>query len=155
MMQGMPHAIIADTSCLIMLDKINRLNVLQNLFETVFISEIIALEFKKPLPTFIKIENPNEQDYLMVLSKKLDKGEASAIALAMRKTNPLLILDELKGRNIAKILGFEVTGTVGVLIEAKRSNLIPELKAELVLLKENGFYLSENVFKEALFEVGE
>jgi len=49
-MQGTYKAIIADTSCLILLDKIDAVSILRKLFGTITTSVEIAQEFGKPLP---------------------------------------------------------------------------------------------------------
>ncbi len=55
----------------------------------------------------------------------LDRGEAEVLALANERSARLVIIDERKGRRYAKRLGLPLTGTVGVLLTAKHSGLIP------------------------------
>ncbi len=76
--------------------------MLEKLFEQVIITQIIAEEFGKPLPNWVLIENPKDKINQIILEATLDKGEASAIALAMEQTDCLLIIDELKGRKAGK-----------------------------------------------------
>ena len=97
----MQNAIISDTSCLILLDNINELNILQLLFGTVIITSEIKNEFKGSLPDWIVIKNPDDERQQKILENTIDKGEASAIALAIELGNALLILDDKKARNIA------------------------------------------------------
>ena len=77
----MQKVIVSDTSCLILLDKINRLDLLNKLFGKVIITQIIADEYGSTLPDFFIIENAENKNYLSILETFLDKGEASAIAL--------------------------------------------------------------------------
>jgi predicted nucleic acid-binding protein len=121
-------AVIADTSCLIALSKIEAIELLNELYEEVFITEEIALEFGENLPEWITIENVKNKKYQQLLELHLDIGEASAIALALEKIDVLLILDDLKGRKEAEKLGFRITGTLGILFKAKKQGLIVELK---------------------------
>ena len=86
----MQPAIISDTSCLILLTKLGRLELLQLLFGNVIITQIIADEWSTNLPDWIKIENPTSVTNQLMLEKTLDKGEASAIALALEKQDCLL-----------------------------------------------------------------
>jgi len=81
----MPEIIVSDTSCLILLDKIHKIDLLKSLFGKVTITKIIAEEFGKPIPDFIEIENPKDINYQRILESFLDPGEASAIALLWRK----------------------------------------------------------------------
>ena len=73
--------IISDTSCLILLDKINAWNLLKAFNKPVFITPIIKNEFGKKLPPWIAIKSPKNLDIQKVLEVDLDKGEASALAL--------------------------------------------------------------------------
>lgn len=94
----MQKTIISDTSCLILLQKIGELDLLQGLFQSVLITPEIANEYDLPLPKWIVIESPSNKTYQRILEASLDKGESSAIALCLEKTDPLLIIDDLKGR---------------------------------------------------------
>jgi uncharacterized protein len=65
-------------------------------------------------------------------------------------------MDEAAGRAIAASLGIPVMGTVGVLVVAKQSGLIPHLKPVLERLRNpGGFRLSAALFQHALTLVGE
>jgi predicted nucleic acid-binding protein len=85
----------------------------------------------------------------------LDKGEASAIALAAILENVLLILDDLKGRKEAKRLGFKVTGTLGILFSAKQKGLIPALKPYIERLQTIDFRIAPSIVQELLMLSGE
>ena len=103
----MPNiTVIADTSCLIALSKIEAIELLKELYEEVYITKEIALEFGESLPEWVRIENVKNKKYQQLLDLYLDLGEASAIALALEKVDVLLILDDLKGRKEAEKLGF-------------------------------------------------
>ena len=142
--------VIADTSCLIALSKIEAFELLKELYEEVLITEEIALEFGEIIPEWIRIENVRNKKYQQLLDLYLDLGEASAIALALEKVDALLILDDLKGRKEAAKLGFKITGTLGILYKAKKVGLIPELKYYIEKLKVVGFRLSPKIEEEIL-----
>jgi predicted nucleic acid-binding protein len=63
----MPGIIVADTSSLIVLKKIDRLEILQVLFSQITITQKVAKEFKYPLPKFITIQNPKNKNYQQIL----------------------------------------------------------------------------------------
>lgn len=69
-------------------------------------------------------------DFALVrtLSKELDTGEAEAIALAVELKADRLLIDERLGRSAALRLGLKITGVLGILVAAKRNNLIQEVK---------------------------
>ena len=120
--------IVIDTSCLIIMDKIEALPVLQKVYDKVFTTPEIASEFGKPLPDWVKIEKVSDDKYQKLIETRLDAGESSAIALAAEKTDVTLVLDDLKARKIAKRMGFNVTGTLGVLNKAKEKGTIKKIK---------------------------
>lgn len=151
----MQKTIISDTSCLILLHKIGELELLQKLFQSVFITPEIVNEYDLPLPNWVIIESPTNKTYQRILEASLDKGESAAIALSLEKTDPLLIIDDLKGRKFAEKLGLKITGTLGILIIAKLQNLISSVKPALEKVKKTDFRFSENLEKTLLRLSGE
>ncbi len=90
-----------------------------------------------------------------VLRAIIDSGEASAIALALELDDCLLIMDGLKGRVLAEELGIRVTGTFGVIIEAKLAGHIASVKSLLEKIKMTNFRLSQDLEKKILTKTGE
>lgn len=78
----MPDIVIADTSFLIAIDRMELFGEIQALYKNIFITRKIAEEFQLDLPDCILIEEPQNIEIQTVLSLTLDTGEASAIALA-------------------------------------------------------------------------
>lgn len=146
----MQKVIIADTSCLILLDKIGELKLLNKLFGQIIITQEIALEFKKELPDWFAIQEPTNKIYQKILEASLDKGEASAIAFAIEQVNCLLIMDDYKGRKYAEQLGIKITGTLGVIIDAKLSGHIKSVKTLLDKIKMTDFRLTTELEKKTL-----
>ena len=105
----MPKVIISDTSCLILLSKINKLNLLNQLFETILTTPDIAAEFGETLPSWIEIVNVTDILKQQILELQIDKVESSAIALALEIPESTLILDDNKARKIATKLGLRYT----------------------------------------------
>lgn len=79
-MQREYEVVIADTSCLILLDKIGELGLLQSLFRRVTITEEIADEFGLQLPDWFNVRSAEKLNFQHAWD--LDIGEASAITLA-------------------------------------------------------------------------
>ena len=90
-----------------------------------------------------------------LLLSDLDPGEAAVIALGQERHAHLLIIDERLGRRHAKRLGFEVTGTVGVLLRAKQMGLVQRVGPMLRALRTHGLYLDDAVIRGALQAAGE
>jgi predicted nucleic acid-binding protein len=154
-MQQSFKTVIADTSCFILLDKIEELSLLYEVFELVYTTPVIADEFGKPLPDWIIIMKPANENYQQLLELEVDKGEASAIALSFEIENVLLILDDWKARKLSDKLGIPYTGTFGIILWAKQSGKILSVKPILEKIKQTNFRFDDAVFKLILKEAGE
>ena len=86
---------------------------------------------------------------------QIDKGEASAIALALEIADSIIILDDYKARKVAEKLGLTITGTIGVIIKAKLMGIIPSIKPCLAKIKNTDFRLSDDIELQAIKEAGE
>jgi predicted nucleic acid-binding protein len=141
----MRRTIISDTSCLILLDNIGELSILNKLFGNITTTSEVAGEFGKLLPPWIEIKEPNNKNYQSIIEASLDRGEASAIALAIELDNCLLIIDDLKGRKFAHQLGLTIIGTIGVIVDAKLAGIIPSIKPILSKIKSTNFRITEQL----------
>jgi len=146
----MPEYVIADTSVLIILDKIDRLEILKRIYKEIYTTPEVASEYNKPIPGWIIIESVKDKRYQTFIQTQVDIGEASAIALAVEKDDSLLIIDDLKARKLARRLGIKFTGTLGVINKAKTSGLIDEIKPLLEKLREVNFRISDNILESLL-----
>jgi len=86
---------------------------------------------------------------------QIDKGESSAIALALETSDSTVILDDYKARKIAEQIGLTYTGTIGVIIKAKLTGKIPSIKPLLQKIKQTDFRLSAEIELLALKEANE
>jgi predicted nucleic acid-binding protein len=116
-------AAVADTSPLILLAKVNRLTLLQELYREVFIPPAVAMELRAKqaaispeLDRFIgatRVQAPENATQVRRLSVYLGIGEAEAIALASEIPDAILIMDDAEGRRVAQRLGLRLTGLLG------------------------------------------
>ena len=150
----MHNAIISDASCLILLDKIGELELLNKLYGTIITTEEVAMEFGNPLPSWLEIKAVNK-NYQSIIEASLDKGEASAIALAIEYEECLLIIDDLKGRKFAHQLGVAIIGTLGIILDAKLAGIIPSANQLLIKIKQTNFRLTERLELWILNRAGE
>jgi len=90
--------IISNTSCLILLSKINLLPLLGTIYGSITITEVVKEEFGEPIADFIKVKNPSQLFTVKSLEQILDSGESSTIALALETKDSIVILDDLKAR---------------------------------------------------------
>lgn len=139
--------IISDTSCLIALDRINKLNLLKELFQQIVTTREVKEEFGKELPGWIQIVEVQNTAKLQELEIVLDKGEASTIALALETEKSILIIDEKKGRKVAKSLKIEIIGTLKVIQMAKQKGIIKSAQPMIEALQKAGFRFSQKIIK--------
>jgi len=104
--------------------------------------------------SFLMVEEPHDRRLVTVLKTIVDEGEAEAITLALEKGS-LLIVDDLKGRKLARRLGLGIIGTLGILKTMKLRGVIREVKPFVEKLRESGFYISSNLIDKLLSDVGE
>jgi predicted nucleic acid-binding protein len=155
MTSEMQKTIISDASCLILLDKIGHIEILHKLFGSILTTGEVAKEFDRPLPEWIHLQEPSDKNYQTIIETSLDKGEASAIALAVEMEDCLLIIDELKGRRFAMQMGLKITGTLGILVDAKETGLIEFVKPLLEQIKQTNFRVSDQIEQIILNRAGE
>lgn len=151
----MHKVIISDASCLIALENIDQLGILKKLYGQIVTTQTVATEFGNQLPDWIQIQNPDDLLLVEGLEASLDKGEASAIALAIEVKNCTLIVDDLAARKFAAQLKIEITGTLGILVKAQKSGVLPALRPVIEQLKAVNFRISEKVEQEIYIQTGE
>jgi predicted nucleic acid-binding protein len=151
----MPKTIISDTSCFIILTNIGELDLLHKVYDTIVTTIDIAIEFGEPLPEWVTIEKVTDKYKQQLLEMQIDKGESSAIALALETPGSTIILDDYKARKVAEQLGVSFTGTIGVIIKAKVKGIIPSIKPLLAQIRNTDFRLSSELEQQALKAAGE
>ncbi len=153
--------IISDAGPLIVLAKTGYLHVLRELFRKVKIPQSVSDELKlntsmpgaNALRDAITIKKWIEVHHVVgvpdILTNSLDQGEAEAILLA--KTEGLvLLIDEKKGRGIARKENVRITGTGAVLIAAKQKGIIQSVSTVLNALINCGYRISMPMQKKIL-----
>ncbi len=157
--------VISDTTPIIALIKINRIDLLEKLFDEVLIPEAVFDELTTnslfanetaivKSSTFLKKTSVQNKKSLQILqaASGLDDGESQAIILADELKSDALIIDEKKGRKVAQQLGITITGTIGILIQAHNEGMISsdEIKQYLEQLKNSNIRLSDSLIQQAL-----
>jgi len=160
---------VSNTSPISNLASIGRLALLKSQFSALWIPDAVADELMAhPDPIaqaaiqtalrdqWIQIGTPRDSGLLRLLMSQLHRGEAEAIALATDLHADFVLIDEQEGRQMASKTGLAVTGVLGVLLRAKRSGEIPEVKPELDLLRTKAhFFVSPALEKKILAAAGE
>lgn len=150
----MDKIIIADTSCLIALSNIDLLYILKDLYREVFITKEVQTEYGENLPGWFIVSEVENKKKQLEIEKRLDKGEASSIALALETKKSILIIDEVKGRKIAKSLNLEIIGTIGVLLLANKNGIIKDVISTILKMVNRGFRLSDNFLNKLIDKYG-
>ncbi len=151
----MHKTIVSDTSCFIIFTNIGELDLLFQTYGQIITTKEVALEYGEELPDWVIIKEANDKDFQHNLEKKIDKGEASAIALAIEIMDCTIILDDYKARQVAEQLGLDITGTIGVIIKAKLNGIIPSIIPYLDKISKTDFRITDELKEQALTEAGE
>jgi predicted nucleic acid-binding protein len=151
-------AVVSNSSPLIALARIQRLDLLSAIFESVLIPPAVAREISPSipvLPTWLQIQAPNVLPPASLLRRSLGEGEREALALAIELRADWIILDDLPARRSAQATGLNVIGTLGTLLTAKRTGLLKSIRPELDALLRTSFFLSPELSNELLRAAGE
>lgn len=135
---------------MILFDKIDEFDLLQKVYEELITTPEVAEEYGENLPSWIKIQAVSNKKYQEVLKTQIDKGEASAIALAAEFEEVLLLLDDLKARKLAVQLKFRITGTLGIIHKAKQMSIIENVKPLIDKLLLTDFRIADTIIDEIL-----
>lgn len=159
--------VVSDASPLIALAAVNQIELLRCLYGRVLVPEAVRREVVEQNPgapgaaqvqtaEWIQAEPVQDRILVEALRIELDRGEAEAIALAVERRADLLLMDERRGRSAAVRLGRRVVGVLGLLIEAKHKEHLPEVKPVLEALERDaGFRISRELYARVLAEAGE
>ena len=123
--------VVSDTTPLISLLKINRLDLLKKLFGDVLIPQAVfdeltdderfrleADQIREKKFIVVKPVNNPESTNILKRATGLDQGESEAIVLTDELKADLLLMDEAKGRNVSAHMGLRIMGTIGILMAA-------------------------------------
>ncbi len=160
------EAIVTNTGPLIALSLVERLDILHALYEPVLVPAPVHAEMLHGGKTAQGVQAYSRAVWLNVqsliaeveplLQATLDAGEASVIQLARERAIPLVLIDERKGRKIARaVYDLRVIGTAGILLQAKRQGLISQVAPLLFNMREAGYRMHDAIIAFALKEADE
>ncbi len=153
--------IISNSTPLIALNKVGKLNLLKEIYGEIIIpyavyEEVIIKPKLKDIDDFIqnsgfikivRIKNNEAKEFFQ---PSLHKGEIEVMILAREEKADLSIIDDLLARKYAKYHNLKITGTIGVLIKAKETGLIPEIKPIIDELINSGIYIDKRLYEKVI-----
>lgn len=158
--------IVVNTSPLLALNACGQIELLQKLHTRVVVPRAVIDELGRgragidplvldaELPTWLEVV-ASQHSPTLLLSAYLDEGEAAVVALALELSIPRVVIDERRGRMVARTMGLTVTGSIGVLLRAKSAGLVTAVKPNLEAMHMHGIWLSERLRAFALREAEE
>lgn len=159
----MTDLVVSDTSPLLNLALIDRLDLVADQFSTVAVptqvwEELMAgtegveqLQKQRDAGT-LQVVSVAESDLFTEFRRELDAGESAALSYAVREDASLVLLDEREGRQAARRHGLRVTGVVGILLRAANESGL-DLRTELDALRDAGFWISDELYRTAIERV--
>lgn len=153
---------VSDAGPLIALARLDRLALLPALFARTLVPEAVLDECtaRPELIDAARIGQACDSGLLAVCvaapikAAHLGRGECSAIGKAL-ELGAALLADDLAARRHAQALGLTTIGTLGVLVEARRRGLLPEVRPLIEALRAGGYWLGDDALRAALQAAGE
>ena len=144
--------IISNTSPLQYLHQIAQLEILPVLCPTVLVPGPVVSEIEVGRSSGVDLPDLTRLPWITVMSPAampvlglvtdLGLGEAAVLALALERPGAIALLDDRPARKLASVRGIPVVGTLGILIQAKKRGIIPEVKPLVEKLQRLGFRLN-------------
>ncbi|MDE0012219.1 MAG: DUF3368 domain-containing protein [Candidatus Poribacteria bacterium] len=155
--------VVTNSTPLIELSKINRLELLREVYDSIYIpeevyTEVVVNGVGKPgaaeveAAGWIFCQSVTSKDQVFILHNQtlIDLGECGTIVLAQEIRADRIIIDDRVARQVAMTKGLSVIGTVGVLRVAKAQRIIPTVKPILDALRSHGTRISDRLYYQTL-----
>ena len=156
--------LVVNSGPLISLARIGRLDLLPEIFGQIVVPRAVFEEVTKDpaLPGaqaiaeagWLRVVQVSHYGSIERISSSLGAGEREVLALA-QELGATAAIDERRGRKVAEELGIPQTGTVAILLVAKRGGLIPAVTPLLDELRSKGVRLSPRLYEDARRLAGE
>lgn len=157
--------VVSDTTPLISLLKIGKINLLEKLFGQVLIPDAVfaeltsnekfqleAVQIRQAKFVIVKsVANPSTVS-LLRRATGLDQGESEAIVLTDESKADLLLMDEAKGRSVSAQMGLKIMGTIGILMAAYEEKALTEdeIKECIAGLQRAGRHIGQKHYQALL-----
>ena len=151
--------VVSDTSPILNLSTIGRLDLLKSLYHELVIPPAVAIELQgngvdARRQEWLLLREPANGELVRKLELRLDLGEAEAIVIALELGAERVLIDERRARRVASEFNLQPLGLLGILAEAKQHALLLECKPVLdELIQIAGFWIGERLYKQFLAAV--
>lgn len=157
--------VVSDTSPLLNLALIGRLDLLQTQFAAITVPRQVwgeltnggdGVEALRALRDdgFLRLVEVERSELFVEILHELDLGETAAICYAVEHDADLILLDERDGRRVARRHDLDVTGIIGVLLRGANTDDL-NVEHELDALREAGFWISDDLYARVVSEANE
>ncbi|MDM3846641.1 MAG: DUF3368 domain-containing protein [Aphanizomenon gracile PMC649.10] len=162
----MPNSpVVVNTSPLLYLYQVGCLELLQNLYTRILTPPAVIQELAVGKNQGINVPDINAIEWISITPVKsislipavidLGQGEAEVLALGLENPGSLLIFDDQLARRMANIYKLKYTGTLGVLVKAKKLGYLSSVASVITMLREQGMWLTDNIINDVLRLAGE
>lgn len=157
--------VIMNASPIICMMKAGITGILPILFKDIVVPEEVKREILVKGGTTLKSEVSASYQWLrpvndiviapQVASWDLGQGESAVISFALENPDFWAVIDDREARRCATALHCRHTGTLGIIVLAKRRGIIPSIRAYIERLKEAGLWLSDELIDQVCRMSGE
>jgi uncharacterized protein len=157
--------VICDTSPLQYLHQLGLLHLLPALASRVVVPPSVNAELSVGRDLGVQLPDLSQLDWVTIrrpvsepalpLVRDLGAGETEALMLALEHPGTIVVLDDALARRVAESLRIPFTGTLGILLDAKKLGLIQAVQPQLARLQELGFRLSAQTRSSVLNLINE
>ena len=152
--------IIGDSSALVALSIMNRLDLLETVFGVIHVPQAVYDEVtissksqSRKLKIFLK--NKITSVDIEISQMGLGRGELAAIALYKNLNANFLLIDDRRAKSFAKLNDVNVIGSLGVMILAKELGKVKTIREDLEKLLDSDVFISQSLIDRVLVSVGE
>lgn len=160
------HKVIVNTTPLIALCHVGQLALLKKIYGEIWIPQAVYCELSEKRDSICKKQVDGSLDWIHVerienqmaksmFKTQLHDGEVEVMILAKEKNADTVIIDDANAKKYAKYLNLPVTGTLGILIKAKKQGFISELKPIIQEMVNKNIYISDKIMRLCLEQVNE
>ena len=152
--------VIGDSSALVALAVVNQLELLEKLYDNLYIPQAVfdeVTQIGKPQSNKLRqfLQSKVKQVDLTLTQLGLGLGELEAITLYKKLDADVLLIDDNRAKKYASLNGVKVIGSLGILVKAKERGHIERVKLFLDEIQKSEVYISKKLIEKVLEICGE